>query len=351
MELNIIIDYLIISIIASMAINSVLRNIAKKNKVLVDIPVRSRKFHKRATPLTGGLAIMLSVIISGELYLDLNDLKGYIPVFTFHLMVASVFLVIFFLADDYKSVSPTKRIIFQSLLSFYMIFMTDVKLSNLGNILIYGDLYLGLLSVPFTIFCAVGLMNAFNMIDGINGLCSGTAMLALLFIGFNSGLIYDSMLVLIIGSMIGFLLFNLRIFGKKRGVFLGDHGSNLIGFWVAWCAIYSSQNELYDMEPMTMIWCVAIPLLDCIGLMISRITKGKNWATGGMDHIHHKLLNKYSPEITLLLILTVSITSCAVGVLIENNYPIWVSTICFLIFSIIYYIFAYGFRLKKIRRG
>ena len=63
-------------------------------------------------------------------------------------------------------------------------------------------------------------MNAFNMIDGINGLCSGCAMVAILFIGFYSGLIYDSMLVLVIGSMIGFLIFNLRIFGKKRGVFL-----------------------------------------------------------------------------------------------------------------------------------
>ena len=71
MELNIIIDYLIISIIASMAINSALRNLAKKNQILIDIPDRSRKFHKRATPLTGGMSIILSVLISAELYLDL----------------------------------------------------------------------------------------------------------------------------------------------------------------------------------------------------------------------------------------------------------------------------------------
>ena len=86
------------------------------------------------------------------------------------------------------------------------------------------------------------------MIDGINGLCSGSAMLSLLFIGFYSGLIYDSMLVLVIGSMIGFLIFNLRFFGKKRVVFLGDSGSNLIGFWVAWSAVYASQNNYYDIK-------------------------------------------------------------------------------------------------------
>ena len=116
-------------------------------------------------------------------------------------------------------------------------------------------------------------MNAFNMLDGINGLCSGCAMLALMLMGFYSGLIYDSMLVLIIGSMIGFVLFNLGVFGRKRGVFLGDSGSNLVGFWVAWVAVYASQSEIYIIEPITILWFVAIPLLDCIGLIYSRTKK------------------------------------------------------------------------------
>jgi UDP-GlcNAc:undecaprenyl-phosphate GlcNAc-1-phosphate transferase len=65
MDLNLITDFLIISIISSMAINSALQNLAKKRKVLIDIPDRSRKFHKRATPLTGGLAILIASVISG----------------------------------------------------------------------------------------------------------------------------------------------------------------------------------------------------------------------------------------------------------------------------------------------
>ena len=218
MDLNIIIDYLIISIIASMAINSAMRSLAKKRKILIDLPDRSRKFHNRATPLTGGLAILIASVLSAELYLDFNGLKGYVPEFTYHLTIASIILVPLFLIDDFKSIKPTIRIVFQILLSLYMILMTDIKLENLGNIFYFGDIHLGVLSIPFTIFCTVGLMNAFNMIDGINGLCSGTAMIALLLIGFKSGLIYDSMLVLIIGAMIGFLLFNLRIFGKKANL-------------------------------------------------------------------------------------------------------------------------------------
>lgn len=347
MELNIIIDYLIISIIASMAINSALRNLAKKNQILIDIPDRSRKFHKRATPLTGGMSIILSVLISAELYLDLNGLKGFVPTFTQHLIWSSIILVVLFLIDDFKSLTVFKRLSIQILLSTYMIIMTGVHIENLGNIFGFGLLNLGIFSIPFTIFCVVGMMNAFNMIDGINGLCAGCGMLALLLIGFSSGLIYDSMLVLIIGGMIGFLLFNLRIFGKKRGVFLGDHGSNLIGFLVAWAAIYASQNTIYDIKPITMIWFVLIPLLDCIGLIFSRSMKGKSWANPGRDHIHHKLMNRYTPEMTLLIILSLTLFLGLFAIFIDLYYSSLTSTLLFIVFSSIYYVYAYLYTHNK----
>jgi UDP-GlcNAc:undecaprenyl-phosphate GlcNAc-1-phosphate transferase len=194
-------------------------------------------------------------------------------------------------------------------------------------------------------------MNAFNMIDGINGLCSGCAMVALLFIGFSSGLIYDSMLVLLIGSMIGFLFFNLRIVGKKRAVFLGDHGSNMIGFWVAWLAVYASQSTIYEIQPMTMIWFVAIPLLDCLGLIISRRSRGINWATPGRDHIHHKLMNRFSPEGTLLIILLICLFLGSFALLIEKFYSAQVSFILFVIFAGIYYFFAYYYENIRIKDG
>jgi UDP-GlcNAc:undecaprenyl-phosphate GlcNAc-1-phosphate transferase len=347
MELNIIIDYLIISIMASLAINSVLRNFAKEKKLLVDIPDRSRKFHKRATPLTGGIGILLAVIISTEIYLDMNNLKGYMPEFTQKLYIASIPLLLLFLIDDFKNLRPLHRLIIQVMLSLYVIFSTDVYLSNLGNLFGFDEIQLGILSMPFTIFCVVGIMNAFNMIDGINGLCAGAAIMALLFIGFYSGLMYDSVLIIIIGSMIGFLIFNLRFFGKKRGVFLGDSGSNLIGFWVAWCAIYSSQNLIYQVEAITMLWFVSIPLLDCIGLIFSRLVRGISIASPGRDHIHHKIMLKYSPEGTLGMILIISMFAGIFGVFLENNFETWVSTLMFFLYASFYFIYAYGFKNLK----
>lgn len=332
---------------ASLAINSVLRNFAKQKKFLVDIPDRSRKFHSRATPLTGGIGILLAVVVSTEIYLDLNNLKGYLPEFTLKLYLASIPLLLFFLIDDFKSLKPLIRIIIQIILSIYVIFSTNIYLDNLGNLFGFGDIKLGILGIPFTVFCVVGIMNAFNMIDGINGLCAGSAMVALLFIGFHSGLIYDSVLMILLGSIIGFLIFNLRFFGKKRGVFLGDSGSNLIGFWVAWCAIYASQNPLYQVAPITMLWFVSIPLLDCIGLIFSRLLKGISIASPGRDHIHHKLMHKYSQEGTLGIILIISFLAGLLGLYLGNNYKSWISTFFFIIYSSFYYIYAYGFRNLK----
>tara|TARA_B100000780_G_scaffold37051_1_gene23078 strand:+ start:712 stop:1770 length:1059 start_codon:yes stop_codon:yes gene_type:complete len=347
MEINILVDYLIISVAASMAINSILRNFAEKYALLIDIPDRSRRFHNRPTPLTGGIGILIALLVSGKLYIDLNNLNGYVPDFTYQLMVSSIPLVCLFLVDDIRGLRPYQRLIGQALLCLYVIFTTGIYLEDLGNLFGYGVLRLGIFSIPFTVLSVVGVMNAFNMIDGINGLCSGCAMLALVLIGFYSGLIYDSMLILIIGSMIGFLLFNLEIFGKKRSVFLGDHGSNLIGFWVAWSAIYTSQNTIYQTEAITMIWIIAIPLLDCIGLIFSRISKGLSWSEAGRDHIHHKLMIKYTSKKSLLIILMVSLISGLFGIYLDY-YATWFSTLLFIFYSCLYYIYAYYANIKQI---
>ncbi len=346
MDLTIIFDYIIISIIASMTINSILGNYAKKYNILVDLPDRSRKFHKRPTPLTGGLGILIALLVSGKLYIDLNNLTGYLPEFTFQLMVISIPLLILFLIDDFKDLEPIYRILIQVFLSIYMIMSTGVYLETLGNLFGLGDINLGVFSIPVTIFCVVGIMNAFNMMDGINGLCSGCAMITLMLIGFYSGLIYDSMLVLIIGSMIGFVLFNMGIFGKKRGVFLGDSGSNLVGFWVAWIAIYASQSVIYSIEPITVLWFVAIPLLDCIGLIYSRTKKGKSWSDAGRDHIHHKLMNIFSPKRTLFVILLITVFTGIFGILIESYLSSYISTYLFFIYAFVYYLFTNKFWKK-----
>ena len=346
MNFNIILDYLILSAFVSLAVNYMARNIARRNELLVDLPDKSRKFHKRPTPLTGGIAIFISLLISGKLYIDLNELNDFIPLFSSMLFVASFFIIIVFLIDDIKGIKPAYRLIVQCIAAYFVIYSTGVYLESLGNLFGLGEINLGVYGIPITIFCVVGVMNAFNMIDGINGLCAGSALVMLLFTGIASGFIYDSMLVLLIGSMIGFLAFNLRIVGKKRAVFLGDHGSNFIGFTVAWVAIHCSQMETYSINPITIVWFIAIPFLDCIGLIISRTLKGKSWAAPGRDHIHHKLMQNFSPEASLFIIMLFSTILGVFALVLENNFNEYISFYGFGLFALSYYLIFY-FRYRN----
>ena len=350
MNINILVDYLILSGFASLGINYIIRNIARNYNVLVDLPDKSRKFHKRPTPLTGGIAIFFSLLISGKIYIDINDLNDFIPLFSIMLFVASFFIIIVFLIDDAKGIKPAYRLIAQIAAAYFVIHSTGIYLENLGNLFGFGEIYLGVYGIPITIFCVVGVMNAFNMIDGINGLCAGSALVMMLFTGVASGFIFDSMLVLLIGSMAGFLVFNLRVMGKKRAVFLGDHGSNFIGFLVAWIAIHCSQMGSYSINPMTIVWFIAIPLLDCIGLIISRTLKGLSWAAPGRDHIHHKLMQNFSPEMSLFIILSFSTIMGLFALFLENNFSESTSFYGFGLFALMYYlIFHFKFRTREVR--
>ena len=343
MELNIIIDYLIISIIASMAINNVLRNIAQHNSVLIDLPDRSRKFHKRATPLTGGISILLAILITGRIYIDFNDLIGYVPLFTYHLVLSSIMLVFSFLLDDIYKLKPLIRILIQCFLALYVIISTDVTIGTLGNLFGLGEINLGILDIPFTIFCVVGLMNAFNMIDGLNGICASLALLPLAFVAYFGNFSYG--LLIPIGAIIGFLAYNLGYLGKKRGVFLGDSGSNVLGFAVAFICIEYSQNINHNsyINPVTALWLVAIPLLDCITVFTSRLLKGIMPFRPGRDHLHHKLLDiGIKPKKILYIFISISVFLSLIGLFLENNFPDkeYISFYAFVVLSVSYYLLS-----------
>ena len=87
-----------------------------------------------------------------------------------------------------------------------------------------------------------------------------------------------------------------------------------------------------------MLWFIAIPLLDCIGLIVDRLKKGKNWSTAGRDHIHHKLMEKFSSRGTLFVILIITLITGLFGMLIDEIWPSYISMILFLIYGLVYYV-------------
>jgi len=444
---------LFFSIFASITFNGFFRNLAKSYNFLIDIPEKSRKFHDRATPLTGGISIYAGILVSALLLSGLTDIsidtqnsnKGLfknskilsetfirkyqvdgieydlsidkniqsqgisieveadnqifnkikikstgngnflvtlpsgetqiynytngevskvelgehsveetlypnlissnnivIDTVTLSALICGALILAIMLFDDLFGLRAIYRIVFQAFIAYLFVVLSGESLLNLGNLLGDGSILLGPVSTIFTIFCIVGLMNAFNMSDGLNGMCAMLGLIPLSFLLLLGS--YHPGSLLLIGSIIGFLLYNLGYLGKKRRVFLGDTGSNLIGFCIAVACIFYSQGYApagVVINPVTALWFVAIPILDCISVMTSRIIKGVMPFRPGRDHLHHMLLDKgLSSNQTLVCYIFASTLLCLFGLFLQKYFIAqeYISFLIFVIFSLCYYV-------------
>ena len=251
--------------------------------------------------------------------------------------------MIFMIFDDYLTIRPIYRLMFQFCIAGLMIAMSGEYLHQIGDILGIGVIELGVFAIPFTIFCVVGLMNAFNMIDGLNGICASLALIPIMYVTFLGNFSYG--LLVPIGSILGFMAYNLGYLGKKRRVFLGDSGSNMLGFSVAFICIEYSQNINHSsyINPVTALWLVAIPLIDCISVVISRALKGIMPFRPGRDHLHHKLLDLgIKPGRILIIFVTASLLLALIGFTIESSFQNkeYISFFAFLFMSLFYYLLS-----------
>jgi UDP-GlcNAc:undecaprenyl-phosphate/decaprenyl-phosphate GlcNAc-1-phosphate transferase len=254
---------------------------------LLDHP-DERKQHTGAIPLVGGLAMSLAIGVSAAWYLaDSNIFWGL-------LVSVSIIVAVGFL-DDWSYLSVRVRFLAQGIAATIMALYAGAQLSSLGDLFGLGTVYLGVLAVPFTVFAVVGMANALNLSDGLDGLAGGLALIATIFVAvaaYLSGRIITLSTMLILGgALIGFLFFNMRLPWQRRArVFMGDSGSLMLGFLLAWAVIRVTQAENNPLSPAAALWFFAIPLMDTVSLMLRRMRKGKSPFHPGRDHLHHILL-------------------------------------------------------------
>ena len=349
MNAEVIFGAFVISFLCSFFLNAATRGVARKNNILIDLPDRNRKFHKRATPLTGGISIFLGSLLAIFLIGELGIYSIKQTYYEYAILACSLIIVFTFLFDDAKELSSLVRLFIQVLVASICVIWSETYLINLGNIFGTGLVILDKpVSIIFTVFCIVGVMNAFNMIDGINGLCSGLTFIAMLLLGiFYNGFI-GTHLVFACGAIGGFLIFNLGIIGKKRLVFLGDHGSNLLGFLTAMSMIGASQEMRFDFSAVTALWLIAIPFLDCVGLILNRFARGVGPFTADRHHLHHKLMSKgFSSNKSLIIILFIALLTSITGIYLQAMHDEYISFLCFAIFACIFYYFSHLLSDKK----
>ena len=162
----------------------------------------------------------------------------------------------------------------------------------------------------------VGVCNAFNMLDGMDGLVGFVLLItsaAIAVIASYNGTYGALFLGTLVISI--FLLFNLGLLGRKRKIFLGDSGSMWLGFMAAWSLVVLSQNENMLFPPVTALWLILLPLIDAMSTFINRIWNSKSMFTGDRSHIHHMLLDSGLEKWKVLLIfLLISILSSSFAV-------------------------------------
>jgi UDP-GlcNAc:undecaprenyl-phosphate GlcNAc-1-phosphate transferase len=278
---------LIAALLTTLIAILVLRPVARKIG-LVDKP-GGRKTHSMDTPLIGGLGIYLG-LLTGCL-LSPNILAHYQS-----LLLISSLLLLIGLVDDFFPLPALLRMGIQVVAAWLMCSIGENQLISLGSLFSGSELLLGRFSILMTIFATVGVINAINMIDGMDGLSGGMVTICLLFMsiaaglsGNNPALLDFSMLV--IACLVGFLILNYRApFRKSALIYLGDSGSTLLGFILAWILIEGSQGGSERVIPATVaLWFLAIPLMDTVYLFIARPISGKSPFEAGTDHLHHLL--------------------------------------------------------------
>jgi UDP-GlcNAc:undecaprenyl-phosphate GlcNAc-1-phosphate transferase len=251
---------------------------------LVDHP-GERKQHVGDIALIGGIAMFCGLMLSA-LTLE-GSLGGYRAFFA-----AAALLVIVGILDDFHELPAWSRFVAQFVAALIMTLGGGVVVTDLGAIVGSGPVSLGEWSVPFTVFAVVGVINAFNMLDGADGLAGSVALVALslfAYVAWAGGRNLDAAILgLLLCTVLVFLVFNARIPGRSQAlVFMGDAGSMLLGFVLAWFAVSLSQSEQRAMAPACTLWILAIPLLDTVGILVRRIGAGRSPFLAATDHMHH----------------------------------------------------------------
>lgn len=329
-------------------------NLAKKLGA-VDNPKDERRVNKVVMPRLGGVAVICGFLVSISYLLisltlenQLNLVEG-----NYHLKLCGYFIGMFMIAitcfiDDVKGVSAVKKLIVQ-ILAASVVVMSGIRIdiANIGIFKMFADSvnFLHTISVVITIAWIVGITNAINLIDGLDGLSSGISIIScvsmlIIFTLNGSPLISIILITALIGALSGFLPYNLN----PAKTFIGDTGSNFLGYSLAVISILGVAKTYTALVVVAPIIILGLPIFDTVFAIIRRIVKNKS-IKGVMKpdagHLHHKLLKHgFSQKQSVLILYCVS-ASLGMFAIILLESGIW-KALSFLL--IVIAAFALGFK-------
>lgn len=281
---------------------------------LLDLPDH-RKPHEGAIPRVGGLAIFSIVLPALLIFVPLGLTAK------LSLMAGLLILLILGVMDDRRPVNARIKFVLHFVASALIVWGGGAVLHSMGDLFGFGLTDFGWFAPFFTLACGVYMINAMNMMDGMDGLGGGIAFVILAWfciLALLGGIEASAMLAaLTLAGLAGFLWYNMRHALRPRAlVFLGDAGSMSLGLLITFLAVSLSQDPLVTVPPITFAFIVALPIWDAFGLLVMRLRAGRPPFSPDNGHFHHHFLTAgFAPQQATPLILSYAALLGAFGVL------------------------------------
>jgi UDP-GlcNAc:undecaprenyl-phosphate GlcNAc-1-phosphate transferase len=270
----------IVAIVISMAIIPLMARLAPHIGT-IDHP-DPRKIHAVPIPRAGGVGIVLGALVPVAMWLPLDQLSG-------AFLFGALILLVFGVWDDIQELGHYVKFIGQFAAVIAVVYYGDLHVTSLPFMEAELPETTGKI---FTVFAMVGMINAVNHSDGLDGLAGGTTLLSLSCIAYLASMADadGSFVVLIalavLGGIVGFLRYN----NHPARVFMGDGGSQFLGFTAAFLAVYLLENVNTVLSRALPALILGLPIMDILAVFAQRVYHGMNWFRASKNHVHHRLL-------------------------------------------------------------
>jgi UDP-GlcNAc:undecaprenyl-phosphate GlcNAc-1-phosphate transferase len=319
---------LLISMFITMALIPILRTAAVRLGCGLDMPA-ARKVHCAPVPKVGGLAMAVGALVPVLLVAEGGR-------FVNAVLLGSLVLAGFGIADDFRSLSWKSKFAGQIAAALIVILYGGLRICSLGEIAPEGFQLPDAVCIPLTLLVIVGVTNAINLSDGLDGLAGGTSMLIFMCIGFlaftSSGLPQQLFVMVlcaaVIGAIFGFLRFNTH----PATIFMGDTGSQLLGFLAASLSLRVTQDSEV-LSPLLPLLLLGFPVLDTLTVMVERIADGRPPFSPDKNHFHHKLMGIGLFHTEAVVAIYGITTLLAVAAFFLRFHSDWVILVLYAVFS------------------
>ncbi len=299
---------ILVAFLISFAATPVVIGIAKKIKA-IDVPKDNRRIHKKPIPLIGGLAIFYGFLISVLCFCVIDEA-------VIGIVLGALLIVITGIIDDKYSL-PAKVKLLMQIVAAVIVIAFGVEMRYFENPFTNEYVTLGWLSIPITIIWIVGVTNAVNLTDGLDGLAAGISTIAslslLILILFTDNINLAIMTAALAGAAFGFLPYNFN----PAKIFMGDTGSMFLGYMLACISVQGLMKTYTIISFALPILVLGLPIFDTLFAIVRRVVTGRSIMSPDRGHLHHRLLDMgFSQRQTVAILYTLTAILCLTALVI-----------------------------------